>query len=76
MTKTTISTAELAALIMSEIRKHPECSHVASVGFTKPQKIVPHQANWEPAWTCNGSKIAPLIAFEIGRTFQNQYDLI
>jgi hypothetical protein len=74
--KTKIATKELADLIMKEIRKHSECAHVAAVGFTRPPQIASHHPNWEPAWSCNGPKIAPPIAYEIARRFQNQFDLM
>jgi hypothetical protein len=74
--KRKITTAELAELIMKEIRQHPECSHVMSVGFTKPPQQSPHHPNWAPAWTTDGPKLAPAIAFEIGQRFQNEFDLV
>ena len=71
MAKEKITTAELSNLIMRELRKHSECDHVTSVGFTRPV-----QANWAAAFSCDGPRIAPAIAFEIERRFQNQYDLV
>jgi hypothetical protein len=76
MAKETITTARLTDLLIKEIRKHPECSNVMSVGFTRPLQAAPHHPNWEPAFTCNGPVIAPPIAWEIARQFQNQYDLV
>jgi hypothetical protein len=76
MAKATITTAQLANLLMKEIRKHPECAHVQSVGFTRPLQSAPHDPNWAPAFTCDGPKIAPAIAWEIGRKFQAQYELV
>ena len=52
-------------MIMQELRKYPECNHVTSVGITRPLQRAPHDPNWAPAFTCNGPKIAPPIAFEI-----------
>jgi hypothetical protein len=76
MTKGTIATAQLADLIMNEISNYPECAHVTSVAFTRPPRAAPHHANWEPAFSCQGPKIAPAVAWEIARKFQNQYDLV
>ena len=76
MAKEEISIAKLATLLMHEIRKHPECDHVASVAFTRPLRVASHQPNWEPAFSCNGTKVAPRVVFDIATRFQNQYDLI
>jgi hypothetical protein len=74
--KRKITTAELAELIMEEIRQHPDCSHVMNVGFTKPPQRSPHDPNWAPAWISDGGKVAPAVAFEIGKRFQSEFDLI
>jgi hypothetical protein len=70
------TTAELTALLMTEIRKHPECNHVTSVGITRPMQSAPHHPNWAPAWSFNSPKIEPPIAVEIAGKFQNEFDLI
>jgi hypothetical protein len=70
------TTAELPALIMEEIRKHPECDKITSVGITRPFLSGSLHPNWAPAWSVNGPKIAPTIAYEIAWKLQNQFDLI
>jgi hypothetical protein len=74
--KPTKTTQELTTLIMTEIRKHPECNNITSVGITRPLQQAPHHPNWAPAWTMNGPKLAPPIAQEIARRFQNEFDLV
>jgi hypothetical protein len=76
MAKATITAARLADLLMEEIRRRPECLHVSSVTFTRPPQTAPHRPNWAPAFTCGGARTAPAVAWEIARTFQNDYDLI
>jgi hypothetical protein len=75
MAKATIMTARLSDLLMKELRKHSECDHVKSVGFTRPSQSAPYP-NWASAFTCEGPKIAPPIAWAISRRFQEQYDLV
>ena len=74
--KRKITTAELAKLIMIEIRRRPECSHVESVGFTRPMQQSPHDPNWAPAFSCSTMKLAPQIAYGIASRFQSHYDLV
>ena len=76
MEKPRLATSQLSALIMDEIRKHQECAHVILVGFTRPTQMDARDPNWAPAFTCDGPKAAPAVAFEIARRFQNQYDLL
>jgi hypothetical protein len=75
MAKVKKTTVELTALIMTEIRKHPECDHIRGIGFTRPMQVAPHHPNWAPAWSTNGPKTQPPIADEIARQFQNKFDL-
>jgi len=44
------TTVELTALIMAEIRRHPDCDHIRGIGFTRPMQLAPHNPNWAPAW--------------------------
>jgi hypothetical protein len=74
--KKRITTAELALLIMREIRKHPECAHVMSVGFTRPPQRASGDPNWAPSWSMDGPKYRPGITEQIGRDFQNRFDLV
>ena len=76
MEKPRLGISQLSALIMDEIRKQKECGHIISVGFTRPTQRDARDPNWAPAFTCNGPKAAPAVAFEIARRFQNQYDLL
>lgn len=74
--KPTKTTAELTAMLMAEVRKHPECSNITSVGIARPARQSPHEPNWAAAWTVNGPKLAPPIAFEIERRLRRQFDLV
>jgi hypothetical protein len=76
MAKATITAAQLTVLLMQEFRKRPECLHVARVEFTRPHQMAPHHPNWAPAFSCDGARTPPAVAWEIARKFQNEYDLI
>jgi hypothetical protein len=63
--------AELKALLMAEIRKHPKLAHIRDVAITRPV-----QTNWGVQWIPEGNSPTPLAeADQIGRNLQNQYDL-
>ena len=64
------SQSELIALLMQELRKHPECDHVISVAIIRPV-----QQNWDAAWTVSGNEVVCSRAFEIARALQEQFDL-
>jgi hypothetical protein len=74
--KQTKTAAELVAMIIKELRKHSKCNHVMSVGITRPPQLSARDPTWAPAFTCDGPKIAPPIAFEIATKLQNLYDLV
>jgi hypothetical protein len=62
--------AELVALIMQEVRKHPDWSDVEGVAITRPT-----QTNWDAAFTMSGQRIAPEGAWAIARDLHAKYDL-
>lgn len=68
--------AELTAMIMQEIRKHSDCTDITNVAIIRPaQQSAPHP-NWGVAWTRNySSNLRPVMADEIARKLQNQFDL-
>ena len=61
---------------MGEIRNHPECENILGLGITRAIQAAPYHPNWVPAWTVSGPKLAPPIAFEIARKFQNEFNLL
>jgi hypothetical protein len=61
MVKATIAAAQLADLLMQEVRKRPECL-VSRVTFTRPPQMAPHRPNWAPAFTCFGARSPPTVA--------------
>ena len=67
--------AELSALLMQEIRKHPAFQNIQGVAITRPIQESPHHPNWGFAWVIDGASVAPLAADQIGRNLQNQFDL-
>jgi hypothetical protein len=73
--KRKIATAELARLIMIEIRRRPECSHIESVEFKRPIQQSPRDPNWAPAFSCDTLKLAPQVAYAIAARFPSLYDL-
>jgi hypothetical protein len=69
------SATELAALIMDEIRDHPEYDHIASVTVTQVPRRAPDQPNWRFGWTVIGNWAVPEAAFKIAERFQAQINL-
>jgi hypothetical protein len=68
--------AELTAIIMQEVRKHSDCIDITNVAIIRPSpQQAPHHPNWGFVWTRYGSNLAPVIADEIARKLQNQFDL-
>jgi hypothetical protein len=61
---------ELIALLMTEVRQHHACDHVASVTITRPV-----DANWGAAWGMSGNKGAPAIAWGIERKLGAEFDI-
>ena len=74
-TKERKTNAELAALIMGEIRQHPEWRDVDSIAITQKLQQASHHPNWDAAFTMNGSATPPEGAFAIVRQLQSQFDL-
>jgi hypothetical protein len=75
-TKQKKTEAELVDLIMTEIRKRPECNHIMSVAITRPPQQASHHPNWDAAFTINGNEIPPERAFMIVRELRAQFDLV
>lgn len=75
VTKEKKTADELAALIMGEIRKYPECNHILNVTITRPVQRAPHQPNWDVAFVVHGNVIAPEFAYRIAREVQSHFDL-
>lgn len=69
------SACELQALIMQEVRKHPEWSHVVDVAITQSVQTGPHHANWSVGFTCEGPRMAPGEAFQLARELASKFDL-
>ena len=72
--KQKMSQAELEALLMEQLRKHPECDHVLAVTITRPVQQSPGDPNWDAAWSVDGNRIACPRAFEIARQLRGQFD--
>lgn len=73
--KPTKTEAELTALLMAEIRKHPKLSHIQAVAISRPVQLALHHPNWGFSWVIDGPSLAPLEADQIGRNLQAQFDL-
>jgi hypothetical protein len=65
--------AELIALLMRALRKHPECDHVVRVAITQPVRSAPH--HWDVAWTVSGNQILCPVALRIASELQAKFDL-
>jgi hypothetical protein len=54
------SAAELKALIMREVKQHPEWNDIVDVAITSTGPAQqPHQPNWDAAFTMSGPRVAP-----------------
>jgi hypothetical protein len=73
MQKPNRTNAELKAMIMQEVRMHPEFRSIDTVAIDGPHQRTP---NWGFAWIVDGARLAPLGAYEIARQLQRQFDLI
>ena len=69
------SRAELEALVLEEVRQHPECDHIIGIAIAQPPQTAPHHPNWDVAFTISGNQIPPPIAFEIAAKLKSQFDL-
>ena len=74
MTKEKKSAAELKALIMRELKQHPEWHDIEDVAITSPARP-PDQPNSGAAFTMSGPRSAPEGAFEICRELGAKFDL-
>jgi hypothetical protein len=73
MTKATKTRAELEALLMAEVRRHPECGQVGAAFITRPTA-----QNWNFGLLRNGPAIPVECERKVGdyaRQLQAQYDL-
>ena len=68
------SADELSAMIMAEVRKHPDWSHVQDVVILPTVRAAPHQSNWKPAFTVEGPRIRPEEADFLAMALSQQYD--
>jgi hypothetical protein len=65
--------ADLIALLLWELRKHPECDHVVRVVIIQPVPSAPH--DWDVAWTVGGNQILCPAALRIASELQAKFDL-
>jgi hypothetical protein len=68
------SAAELKALIMRELRQHPEWHDIEDVEITSAARPR-EQPNWDPAFTMIGPRSAPEGAFRFARELGAKFDL-
>jgi len=73
-TKEKKSAAELKALIMREVKQHPEWNDIADVAITRPVRP-PNQPNWDAAFTMSGPRTTPEGAFRFARELGTKFDL-
>jgi len=73
--KQTRNEAELAAIIMQELRKDPECAHIDRPVIMRQERQAPHLPNWNFAFGRKGGAVAPEQCNQIVRKIQNQFDL-
>jgi hypothetical protein len=62
------SAVELKALIMREVKRHPEWHDIQDVAITRPERL-PHQSNWDAA------RATPEGAFRFAGELGAKFDL-
>jgi hypothetical protein len=65
---------QLSDVIMTEVRKHPECCNIERVAIFRPLQPTPRHPNWSFAWIRTGAATAPLAGI-IARRLQEKFDL-
>jgi hypothetical protein len=68
------SAAELKALIMRELRQHPEWHDIEDVAIASAAQPR-EQPNWDAAFTMSGPRSAPEGAFRFARELGAKFDL-
>lgn len=68
------SADELAEMIMQEVRKHSDWSHVMDAVILPNIGAAPHQANWKAGFTIDGPRTVPTEAEQIARVLSSQFD--
>ncbi|WP_342723873.1 hypothetical protein AAFG07_32965 [Bradyrhizobium sp. B097] len=66
---------ELRAILMNEVTKHPDWSHIEGVAITRSFTTEPGSANWNAGFVCDSPKMAPEAAFIFARELGVKYDL-
>jgi len=67
------SSAELKALIVPELRQHPEWHDIENVEIAS--SALGEQSNWEAAFTMSGPRSVPEAAFRFARALGAKFDL-
>jgi hypothetical protein len=75
MPKQNKTASELQGLIMQEIRKHQNWSHVHGVAIVSKIRSVSHHANWDVQFVMEDNRLIPGEVFHLITHLQNQYDL-
>lgn len=68
------SADELEAMIMEEVRKHPDWNHVQGAVILPNIGAALHHANWKAGFTVAGSRIVPAEAEQFARVLSSQFD--
>jgi hypothetical protein len=74
MMKEKKSAAELKALIMRELKQHPEWHDIQDVAITSAARPA-DEPNWDAAFTMSGSRSAPEGAFRFTKELGAKFDL-
>ena len=70
------SAIELRALIMDEVRKHPDWDDIVDVAIIQSIRSAPHHPNWDGAFTMAGQRIAPERAFRFVTELKGKFDCV
>jgi hypothetical protein len=74
-TRETKTREELTALLMHEMRQHPDCDHVVRISIDLATRHAPHHPNWTALWTVRGDEVVCPRALRIETDLQARFDL-
>jgi hypothetical protein len=74
MPKRNKTASELQGMIMQEIRRHQDWSHVRSVAI-RSKDNASHHPNWDVQFVIVDNQLVPGEVFHLVTHLQNEYDL-
>lgn len=75
MPKQKKTASELQGMIMQEIRRHANWSHVHSVEIRSKAQNASYHSNWDVQFVMEDNQLVPGEAFHLVTHFQDEYDI-